>query len=1621
MTHFSLKRPVTVLMISMGLCLLGYLSWQQLPVQLLPQLIYPEVYVGAGLPGGSPEEVERQLVIPVEAEIATLEGVKDVESTVNAEFFSTKIVFNHDVDMQFAILKLQQKMTALESRLPENSRIQVNRFDTSDLSTFLMQLSIRGDRELTQLRDLAERKVRPQLEQVDGVVNVAVGGGSRSNIGIVIDADKCEALGVPMTRVQQQINAFHRQPEHLGQVIAAGLVLDVNLIGRVDDLRELQDLVIDPRGVRLRDVAQVGYSEEERTRLFRVDGKAGVGIFVQKDNASNMLQVADAVLSQIDDLNQSLKNEGVELMVNFSQAELIATAIDRVKSLAVTGAFLALIVLFLFLRNLRFVTILMIAIPVSLLVTANFMYAWGLSINIVSLCGLALAIGMLVDNGIVVMENIFTHYQQGKSVREATLTGTKEVSRSIFAATGTTVLVFLPVLFIESDAQLFVRELALSVMFPLCVSFVVALTLVPLLASRTLSGKAFRQFGSGRIVEIYRLLLKSAVRHRIRTISTVVVFLLISIFVGVVFILQQSPPPPPDRLDVYVTTPQGATLDRVDTFVRQIEDQVMALPDVKETRANIQVEQAQVTVAFLEPDKRTQPLELEKNKNTIRRQNNRTEGFEIGFERPTTGGSSRRQDESGGLLEVEKGLRLRGNDINMLRQLSEQITQTLRSVEDIEPRSVQSEMRGGAPEIRIIGDRLRLAMWGLSMQQVMTSIWGTRAEGTKASTPYYNAGNEFDIQMQLKDVEERRLQDLEEMRVANTAGQLIPLKEVADIRVDEGPGNIIRYNQERQTKITYKLKSEAESVKARVEAVELQIDQLMQEIRLPRGFTLERLDAEDKTSVYYWMLAIAGLLIFMFLAAQFESFFSPFVIIGTIPTAIIGALIALTLTGTPLSLGQGAPMAILGLIVLLGIVVNNGIILLDRIAILRNEYGFRWQRAVIVASQNRVRPILMTSATTILGIFPLALKQGTEFEIWPPFAITVLGGLTVSALSTLVFIPVLYVGLEQTKQWLKKIGWPGLVVGSLVAGCFVYWFHQNYESLLYSSLVALPTWFGVLGLIFAVQQLFAVRKAKSAVLEEKLHIRISNLTKIYGAPGRFNREWRKQDRRLAPENDDSLPWEKNDVLETTIWIAVIGILLLYLHSFFTNGFWLFVLTLATLTWFFAAREYYYRWRFLLGKPPKHRKRRKWLKWPWKRKASKVSEPVIQDESILTLKPVDESTSGLNDKKDSYGMTNEEGKSQEITPFSFPRRGGLIVAFLTAIYVQIRIDVIALTFIFVVVAFLLFRLYLVGRKIERGEINPELPEGRLRKIKRGIYSLVKIIPIIRPPRPTVVALQGVDLEIGQGMFGLLGPNGAGKTTLMRSIVGVLEPDRGSIKINGRDLNEHRSIFHGAIGYLPQDFGLYENMTPFEYLNYHATVNGIYDIEKRHKLINQLLDGVGLDDRKYSKIKTFSGGMKQRVGIAQTLLHLPQIIVVDEPTAGLDPRERIRFRNLLSELAKDRIVIFSTHVVEDVSSTCHDLAVLDCGRVVYRGSPVEMEQRARGKVFEAVVPEEEFAIWREKLNVVQHSKAESGVRMRFISEKPVDGLSAKSIEPTLEDAYVLLLGGRNGEKAAPDNNE
>ena len=1573
------RRPVTVFMVTAALCILGVLSWQRLPVQLLPQFVFPEVTVNTILPNAFPEQLEREALIPVEAELASLEGVREIESQVQGSRANTKVVFDPGVDMKFALIKLQQKMNAVQTTLPEGARVLVERFDTADFATFLMQASLRGDMSLDDLREMAERRVRPRLEQVDGVVNVMVGGGRRSTIAVMIDPDRCDAHGIPVSKVQEAVNAYHQQRSHLGRVKENGRWLDVNLEGRIDDIGQLRDLIIDRAiPLRLGEVAAVGYSTAERTELYRVDGKASVGLFIQKDNVSNMLAVGEAVLLEIDRVNAELAPEGIDLAVGANQAEFVQAAIDQIETHAVSGLVLALIVLFLFLRSIRFVAILMLAIPVSLLVTFNLMFGWDLSINILSLCGLALAIGMLVDNGIVVLENVFRRYQLGESSSDAAVTGTKEMSRSIFAATGTTVLVFMPVLFVDSEARLFVRELSLSVIFPLVVSLVVALTVIPVLAGRVLKGHQMRAFGSGRLLEIYRVLLKAAIRHRIQTVALVGLLLLISLFLGLSVILARAPAPPPDQFDVYITAPRGATLEATDAIVRRIEEQVAEFPDMKEFRTNVRLEQAQITIEFVDQEERKEPLEIGRLKDQLLRRNKRLQGATVGFDPPQSSGGGGGGADLGSLLSTSRGLRLRGYDMNALRQFSEQLVQTLRTIPEVNQESVVSDLKSGAPEIQVRGDRERLARAGMNMLSLMQVLPSARTEGLNAATPFYTSRGDVNIQLVLLGADEAEPEDIEDRQLRNLNGQPVVLSEVADVRMDEGAGNIVRFNQERQVRISYDYTSEVNSNNTQLALAETQIAQLIETFRLPRGFVLEQIQPEDTQEVYYWMLGIGALLIFMFLAAQFESLMSPIIVLGTVPTAIIGASWALMLSGTALSMGEGAPMALLGLIVLLGIVVNNGIILLDRISSLRRDYGFRWQRAVITASQQRVRPIVMTSATTMLGVFPLALKQGAELEIWPPFAITILGGLAVSTFSTLVFIPVLYVGLEQTRAWCQKIGTVGLIAGTALSAGALLGIFEYYPSKLWVGLMSVPLWFLVMGLIYAIQQFLRIRSDKAQVTETITGIRIRNLTKIYGAPGQFRRDWQKHQRRFSNLIEQGkLPWTGEHVTESGIWLGASGLLLAFLHYYLDSPFWIFTVSLITGIWVLAVRELWYVMRFVKGWSPRSSSAG-WRSW-------------------VPLKRFKQSSTSESDPP--------------ATPLAFVRQGGIFIAVALIVYLHLRLDLQALTVISGIATALLFQMRRIGTRIRHGHVDPDLPRGRFRRLKRLTYRLVKSLPFIRPPVGQIAALNGVDLDIGRGMFGLLGPNGAGKTTLMRILVGVLNENHGSIFINDRKLSEEREIFHGAIGYLPQEFGLYENMTPYDYLENHALTNGIYEPEVRRELIEDILRGVGLWERQNDQIGTFSGGMKQRVGIAQTLLHLPQIIVVDEPTVGLDPRERIRFRNLLAELAKERIVIFSTHIVEDIASTCHDLAVLYGGEVLYRGSPEVLQERAVGKVFQATIPEGNFDYWREQLHIVNHSRDGETINIRFIedlAESPnLKELHAEKVVPNLEDAYVYLL--------------
>ncbi|MFC1608519.1 efflux RND transporter permease subunit, partial [Candidatus Latescibacterota bacterium] len=680
----------------------------------------------------------------------------------------------------------------------------------------------------------------------------------------------------------------------------------------------------------------------------------------------------------------------------------------------------------------------------------------------------------------------------------------------------------------------------------------------------------------------------------------------------------------------------------------------------------------------------------------------------------------------------------------------------------------------------------------------------------------------------------------------------------------------------------------------------------------------------------------------------------PVVMMFTIPLATIGSFWALILTGNSLFNAN----SLIGFLILLGVVVNNGIILIDYTNILRRR-GYRRSRALMVAGQARVRPILITAITTIVAMIPLAMgKAEYAARIGAPFAITVIGGLALSTLFTLIFIPTLYSALDMALAWIRSLNLKIKVIMACALTVMTALIMLYIDSVLWRytyvflAVVAVPafTWFALTSLRQARADFFGEK--------EELAISVQRLVKIYDDYSRFVREWKKGERIKALDGRSGQYTSWRDFHEVPWQLTLLGFLIFFIYYYISSGIWFFVLA-----------HVLYLYMFVLLIP----------------------------------------FSG-------YLLYRSENAKLKIPGRLFSFAGNWLTPLflwlfpLFNLFVMFQRDFkIGLIGFIGFVWYTAIVIYTTSRRLHRQKINIMRLSGRFAGLRRHFYRFVSIIPVIGKKRNPFNALDGVSLTITNGMFGLLGPNGAGKTTLMRIICGVFERSMGTTKVNGIDFDKHREELQGLIGYLPQEFGTYENMTAYEFLDYIAILKNIIDRKERDHIVRYVLESVHLSEHQNRKIGTYSGGMKQRIGIAMTLLHLPRILVVDEPTAGLDPRERIRFRNLLVELSRERIVIFSTHIIEDISSSCNSVAVLEQGQLFYLGEPQEMTGTAQGKVWQFVIDPDEFKVVRDTLRIVHHMRVGDAIRVRCLSDVvPYPG--AEHAQPTLEDAYLWLVGRR-----------
>ena len=719
--------------------------------------------------------------------------------------------------------------------------------------------------------------------------------------------------------------------------------------------------------------------------------------------------------------------------------------------------------------------------------------------------------------------------------------------------------------------------------------------------------------------------------------------------------------------------------------------------------------------------------------------------------------------------------------------------------------------------------------------------------------------------------------------------------------------------------------------KTLLEFARSEIEDVIAKANIPSGVAVELVQEDSGLGEFKYMFLIALILVYMILAAIFESFVTPFVLLFSIPLAAIGSFFLLTITGESLFNAN----TIMGFLILLGVVVNNGILLIDFINVLR-EKGYRKNRAILLGGLSRVRPIIITAVTTIAAMLPLALGNAEYVKaIGPPFAITVIGGLSLSTLLTLVYIPMLYNGIEQALTWIRSLNLfvkIAMFLLELIGLLLVYLYIQAFIWQMAGGLVVIV---GVPVLYWFVST--SLRKARETIIpeDETIQIEISNLVKVYGRESKTVRDFKAGSRmvKIAQTIETAL----KPRLEALIWqIPLLGFLVYFSWFYLVGGFW-----------------------------------------------QLVSSAVVYFYLIHVI-------------HEFKRVRNKRGLSYLIVFLRYT--GPLLILF----FYQIKWDNMAMTLLtggiwYLVIAIDRVSVLVKGEQFDLNQIRPHF---------RWFVWFVRLLPGIGQRREQFKALKGVSLQIGTGMFGLLGPNGAGKSTMIRIICGILEQSYGKIWINGIDTQEKREELQGLIGYLPQEFGMYENMSAYAYLDYQAMLKGITQPANRAKRIREVLESVHMWEHRNKKIGSYSGGMKQRIGIAQVLLHLPRILVVDEPTAGLDPRERIRFRNLLVELSRSRVVIFSTHIIEDISSSCNTLAVINRGEVLFNGTPNEMTELARVRVWRSTLPAETFEEATKKLLVVHHMRDGRSIRARCISaKKPFADAVEES--PLLEDAYLWLL--------------
>jgi HAE1 family hydrophobic/amphiphilic exporter-1 len=1005
---FSINHPVSVFMFTVAAIIFGFISYSKLRLNLLPKISYPTLTIQTEYPGTAPSEIENIISKPIEETCGVVDNVVRISSVSRAELSEVTVEFAWNTNMDFATLKLREKLDLLRLPLGATKPI-ILRYDPNQEP--IIKLGLTGDTDLARIRYIAEREVKQALETIEGVAACSISGGLEDEIHIDLDEQKLSLLNIPITTVASRLaqENVNLSAGILKQKDSQYLVRTVNQFVEVE---EIKDIIIERRGdvqITLGSIADVFRGYKERKVISRINGRECIEAAIYRAADANTVSVSNAVNERLVQVRENiLQPRDMDYMVITNQAKFIKNTINEVKRTAVIGGCLAILVLLYFLKNFRSTLIIGAAIPISVIITFFLMYSSNITLNIISLGGLALGIGMLVDNSIVVLESIQRYREKGADLYTAALEGTSEVAGAVTASTFTTVAVFFPIVFVEGIAGQLFKDMALTVTYSLLASLVVSLTLVPMLNS-SLRRESSKVSLTGWLKFIFKPLDKvydkffqgykkaqdvTFARRKIIILSVIVLFF-VSIFMTRYMGQELIPVISQGEFLINIEFTPGTSLKENAAIITDISGTLEQYEEIDSIYELIG-KGSRGGISFQEERENLSEFTIRLKHGILGREEDRImDRVRADLEQfPTT----KTKVYKPRLFSFKAPLEvvISSNNLDIIKKVSDELLEKLRGVEGII--DLKSSMEEGYPEIQILFNRAILASQDMTINSVGSQL-RNKIEG-EVATRFIESDREVDIRVRISEDSRDRVDKISRINVRNGMGVMVPLKALADIRISEGPAEIRRILQQKSAVITGNISGiSLDDAKEQVMQHAQTIDRPPDCSILMAGQSMEQ-DVAFSSMIFAIFLAI--FLVYLVMASQFESFRKPFIIMFTIPLGIIGVVIV----GLIFSMSINV-IVLIGLVILSGIIVNNAIVLVDYIGQLQAQ-GMKKVEAIKTAAQVRWRPILMTTITTVLGLLPMALDFNEGFEIRIPLALTLIGGLIFGTFLTLVFIPLVY-------------------------------------------------------------------------------------------------------------------------------------------------------------------------------------------------------------------------------------------------------------------------------------------------------------------------------------------------------------------------------------------------------------------------------------------------------------------------------------------------------------------------------------------------------------------------------------------------------------------------------------